>query len=93
MLTVCSLSLGRGGLQCGDCLFSSLGSGGLQCGDCLFSFFGEGRSAVWRLFIVFLWGGEVCSVVTVCSLSLGRGGLQCGDCLFSFFGEGRSSVW
>ena len=78
MVTVCSLSLGRGGLQCGDCLFS---------------FFGEGSSAVWRLFIVFLWGGEVGSVVTVCSLSLGRGGLQCGDCLLSFFGEGRSAVW
>ena len=61
MVTVCSLSLGRGGLQCGDCLFSffgevfsvvtvcslSLGRGGLQCGDCLFSFSGEGRSSVW----------------------------------------------
>ena len=78
VVTVCYLSLGRGCLQCGDCLFSffvvtvcslSLGSvGGLQC-------------------------GEVFSVVTVCSLSLGRGGLQCGDCLFSFFGEGRSAVW
>ena len=32
MVTVCSLSLGRGGLQCGDCLFS---------------FSGEGRSSVW----------------------------------------------
>ena len=49
-------------------------------------------AVVWLPFVLFLWGGEVCSVVTVCSLSLGRGGLQCGDCLFSFLGEVFSVV-
>ena len=34
--------------------YLSLGMGGMQCGDCLFSFFGEGRSESDFLYVAFL---------------------------------------